>query len=83
MSNNKIVRLPINWKQRMINQYGKGYVPCEVSNRWLQLPENCSDEKYMEVSVMTLDKEEKPKKICDLILSKEDIIRAVNNIKTK
>lgn len=61
----------------MTNQFGQGYVPCEVSNRWLQFSEY-TDDRWIPISVMTLDKNEKPKKICELILSKEDVLRALN-----
>lgn len=36
MEKNKVVRIPISHKQRQLNKHGEGYVPCEVSSRWLQ-----------------------------------------------
>ena len=36
----KITKLPITHKQRQINLHDFGYVPCEVSGRYLQLQKN-------------------------------------------
>ncbi len=36
MSDKKVVRFPMSRQQRVRNHMGKGYVPCEVSIRWLQ-----------------------------------------------
>lgn len=85
MSNNEnnLVRIPITFKQRKINEYGKGYVPCEVSERWLQFPDEISDERYIGVDVMTNGSDNNPKKLCELVVSKEDLIRAINSIEIK
>jgi hypothetical protein len=80
---NKVIRIPIDPKQRKINEYGPGYVPCEVTDRWLQFPEAVSDKRYIPVSVMTTSKDGMPKKITDLVLSSEDLLRAINSIKIK
>ncbi|MCL5037972.1 MAG: hypothetical protein M1269_12800 [Chloroflexi bacterium] len=81
---NKIIRFPLNSKQRAINEMGQGYVPCEVSTRWLQFDEFsslCAEEEFMSVSVMTYDKNEKPRKICDLIITREDLERTLKYVK--
>lgn len=82
MNNNedKIIRIPISYTQRKINQFGKGFVPCEVSGRWLQFPEKVTDDRYIPLEVMTEGSGDSPKKICELIVSKEDIMRAINSI---
>ncbi len=81
----KVVKFPISFSQRKRNEKGKGYVPCEVSNRWLQFPENSggifSTGEYIEIDVMTLDQNDQPKKICNLILTRENIERALSNVK--
>lgn len=79
----KVIRIPITYKQRKRNEMGKGYVPCEVSERWLQFPDNVSDYRWITVDVMTMGSDDKPKKICDLIFGKEDIIKAINSIGIK
>ncbi len=73
----KIVRIPITYKQRKINEHGEGYVPCEVSNRWLQF-ENTSHDDFVTVDVMTTADSGKDHKITQLLLKKEDILRALN-----
>lgn len=76
----KIVKIPISYEQRKINENGVGYVPCQVSGRWLQFNTMVQDEKYIEVNVMTQTENNKFKKICELVLSKEDLLRAINSI---
>lgn len=85
MSNNEnnLVRIPITYKQRKINEYGKGYVPCEVSERWIQFPEEITDERYIPLEVMTNGAENSARKLCELIVSKEDLLRAINSIEIK
>ena len=81
----KVVKFPVSYSQRIRNTMGKGYVPCEVSSRWLQFTENSggffSTGEYIGVNVMTLDQNEKPRKICNLILTREDLERALANVK--
>lgn len=83
----KVIRIPIEYKQRMINKYGQGYVPCEISGRWLQFPEESAfvgNEELMFVDVMTMDTcNDKPRKLCQLCVSREDILRALDNIKSE
>jgi hypothetical protein len=67
----KIVRLPGSYsKRRRLD------VRCQVSSRWLQFPEKASKSdlgSYMLVDLMTLSADEEPKKICELVLFKEDL----------
>lgn len=60
----KITKLPITHKQRQINLHDFGYVPCEVSGRYLQFDETyCKENNFVFVDVMTTDTaSEKPKK---------------------
>jgi len=75
-----VVRIPISNKQRQINKHGEGYVPCEVSSRWLQFDSYGTENGLVMVNVMTENEEGIEKKICELVLTKDDILRAVNNI---
>lgn len=62
----KLIRITISFSKRMRNKYGEGYVPCEVSDRWLQFPEKSElvgDKNLMVVDVMTLELRWKTKKI--------------------
>jgi len=81
----KIVRFPVTSMKRKRNSMGDGYVPCMVSERWLQFPDMSAGDfkegEFIDVSVMTLDSNEKPRKICSLVITREDIAKAVNAIK--
>jgi len=85
MSEEKIIKFPITHSQREKNQMGEGYVPCVVSERWLQFPNMSAGHygggEFIEISVMTRDSDKKPKKLCDLVITREDIIRAINWVK--
>ncbi len=67
----------------MRNELGDRYVPCEVSSRWLQFPKKVTSQQYVIVDVMTRNSEGNPKKICELVLSKKDLLNAVAMLDTK
>ncbi|MDN7813751.1 hypothetical protein [Burkholderia gladioli] len=74
MSNVK--RFPGSAERRRRRNLSAGKVECQVSPRWLQFPEQATlvgGASFMAVDVMTLDSNDKPKKLCELILTKEDI----------
>ena len=78
-----VIRLPIGWKQRWQNRMGDRAVVCQVSGRWLQFPdraEQSGSEQWMIVDVMTLGSNENPKKLCELVLAREDLIHALNHV---
>ena len=56
-------------------------VPCQVSERWLRLIEreqyDVMDEDLIHLDVMTLDDDEAPYKLCELIVARGDLLRAV------
>jgi len=84
MDNSKIIRIPITRKQREINEYGEGYVPCYVSQRWLQfntVSDIVGDTEVIMMNAMTIDKNDQPYKLFEMILEKEDLIRALKSIK--
>jgi len=76
----------MTYKERKINEKGPGYVPCEVSGRWLQFPEksggNFQIGELMEVKVMTKGDSGNERLLCSLIITKEDLVRAINSVKT-
>ncbi|WP_163581128.1 hypothetical protein [Gracilibacillus saliphilus] len=80
MSDKKIIKIPISYDQRKINEYGDGYVPCLVSERWLQFPETANNENNIIVDVMTQTEGNKPRKLCELILSRNDLLRAIDSV---
>jgi hypothetical protein len=58
-------------------------VECQVSGRWLQFPEKASavgGKSFMVIDVMTLGSDEQPRKFCELVLAKEDLIAMLNKI---
>ncbi|MNB85006.1 hypothetical protein D3C75_318900 [compost metagenome] len=77
---NKIVRIGITHDQRMRNQIGDGYVPCEVSGRYLHFKGEDKRLGYVMVDVRT-QTDNGDRLLCELILHKEDLIRALNNLK--
>jgi hypothetical protein len=79
----KLIRIPISYKQRKINEYGEGYVPCEVSERWIQFPDEISDERYIPISIMTTGSKQENRKICELVVSMDDLLGAIKKIKVK
>ena len=78
---NKIIRMPISYEQRKINEFGNGYVPCDVSERWLQFSDSGLKSGSVLVNVMTMGSDDKPKKICEMVLNKEDLLRALENVR--
>jgi hypothetical protein len=84
----KVRRFPIGGYQRWRNSLGKRAVPCIVSSRWLQFPQQSDrfedgdyeDGHYMFVDVMTMFSGEKQKKLCTLCISKEDIRAALEEV---
>lgn len=62
-----------------------GIVECQVSGRWLQFPEKSAEvggKEFMFVDVMTLGGNEQPRKICEMVLAKEDLIAMLAKINT-
>jgi hypothetical protein len=56
-------------------------VPCHVSERWLRFTEQeqyaALDEDLIQLDVMTLDEDGAPYKLCELMVSRGDLLRAV------
>ena len=83
-----IKRFPIGGFQRWRNALGKRAVPCIVSNRWFQFPENSDrfedgdypDGDYMFVDVMTAADGQSHKKLCTLCISKADLLAALDEV---
>ena len=61
-------------------------VPCQVSERWLQFPKttsalNAGD--FMAVDVMTIGSNNKARKLCELILTKQDLMKMLEQVKSE
>ena len=77
----KISRFPISFKEHAYNLHGTGYVPCAISERWLQF--NSTYDRALNlvfVDVMTTDSKDKPKKLCSLCLNLEDLKRELEKL---
>ncbi len=77
---NNVVPIPVSYEQRKLNQHGEGYVGCALTEKWLQFPETINDERHIPVKVMA-EVDGKERQLTQLILSKEDLLRAVGSIK--
>lgn len=80
MNKEKVVQIPITEEQRKINENGNCCVPCQVTTKWLQFNSFAMDEKHLEVNIMTQREGKDPHKLGGLVLSKEDLLRAINSI---
>lgn len=79
----------INFPRRRIDQKrrdaAKGILRCEVSDRWIQFPEHSEkspDTEYLACDVMTLGSDEKPRKICEIILDKTQLMKMLIELPT-
>ncbi|HEX6132832.1 MAG TPA: hypothetical protein VFZ24_02540 [Longimicrobiales bacterium] len=56
-------------------------VPCHVSDRWLRFEEReqyeVLDEDLIQLDVMTRDDDGEPYKLCELVVARGDLLRAV------
>ncbi len=83
---NKIVYLPRTTVSRKRLDKRCGRIRCEVSNRWLQMPEygnESSDGTFLSINVMTTNVDGEPRKICELILLQEDLLTAIKMLPVK
>ena len=83
---NKVIKIPISASQRWKNRFGRYGVPCMISQRWLQFSETSSafaDEEAIWLDVMTIDSKDKPMKICELCITREDLMKVLNSIQKK
>jgi hypothetical protein len=56
-------------------------VPCQLTERWLRFAEReqfeVLDEDLITIDVMTLDDERAPYKLCEVVVSRGDLLRAI------
>ena len=79
----KIARFPVDSKKRKRLKEKQGRIECEVSGRWIQLPEasnKFSDIEYLHLDIMTLGTSEMERKLCELILDKEQLLKMLNDL---
>ncbi len=77
----KVVRFPSSYKM-LRKKLGSRLVECQISGRWLQFPEKSAGQfrggEFIPLSVMTLDSNEEPRKLCEMVVTKEDLLKAIN-----
>ena len=81
----KIKNFPRGAERRDRLNVRKYRVPCQVSDRWLQFPQTAHalvGGDFMAVDVMTLGGDEKERKICELVLTRQDLIRMLEQVAT-
>ncbi|MGC6173229.1 hypothetical protein [Lacrimispora sp. 38-1] len=79
---NKITKFPISFKQKQYNKYGTGYIPCEISDRWLQFSDTFDENLGLVfVDVMTNTENGSPRKLCSLCLNINDLKNELSKIK--
>ncbi|MDB5978353.1 MAG: hypothetical protein JWR07_5113 [Nevskia sp.] len=79
----KVESLPGLYKRRKRLDKHQGIVRCEVSSRWLQMPKEAvaiSGNTYLAIDVLTDIQEGKQRKLCQLVILKEDLLDALNAI---
>ncbi|MEA5058978.1 hypothetical protein SDC9_153963 [bioreactor metagenome] len=84
----KVTKFPITYSERRKNAMGPLCVECQVSGRYLQFHPNSSNTQkgeFITVDVMAMqtDEEKAPKKICELIVTREDLLEALSHVKAK
>jgi hypothetical protein len=74
------------WKQRKLESIGPLGVPCMVSSRWLKFSEHSSvleGGEFITVDVMTHSNGHHPRKLCELVITREDLERALNCVRAQ
>ena len=88
MRDTKIYRFPVNGERRYKNRLGRHAVPCLVSGRYLQFPETSevvegASYMFVDVMAMAVIGEGKPRKLCRICISKEDLIAVLEQVDKK
>ena len=67
-----------DWTTRWKQKHGEFAVPCIVSGRWLQFSQRGSrrmgEGEVLTIDVMTEGSNDKPRKLCDLMITREDLL---------
>jgi len=81
----KIKRIQIGSMTRRRNQLGRFAVPCMVSDRWNEFAPSSGghfqDGEFIPIDVMT-DTSGNSRKICSLIVAREDLMRVLDLVKS-
>jgi hypothetical protein len=66
------------WRARWRQQHGDFSVPCFVSSRWLEFSQQGTTRigagEVLSIAVMTEGADEQPRKLCELMVTREDLM---------
>lgn len=82
----KVASLPVTSEQLVRNRIGPRGVSCQVSMRWLVFGEESDllqGGEFISMDVMTYGQDEKPRLLCNLIVTREDLLRALSHVRPK
>ena len=67
----------MKWIERLHEERGDFVVPCRVSMRWLEFSTSGSaqlrDGEYLQLWVMTRGGDDEPRRICELVITREEL----------
>lgn len=80
-------KYPALWERVHLAKLMEGRADCKVSGRWLQFPQvarenpnGAGTHALMTVDVMTTDAEGTERKLCELVLAREDLLTILNRM---
>jgi hypothetical protein len=72
------------WKGRWHREHSDFAVPCVVSGRWLEFGQNGTTRigagEVLTLSVMTDGSGDRPRKLCELLVTREDLMQVLSLI---
>lgn len=79
----EVKKFPVSHHQRYKNRLDKYSVPCQVTDRWIQFPKKGGQYKgkeYLPVEIMTWGSNDKPRRICELVITYVDLWKALGRV---
>ena len=68
----------------MAKRTRRGVVPCIVSDRWIEFPARSGGRQPfgepITLTIKTLGSNDKPRKLCELIVTRKELQRAINQV---
>jgi hypothetical protein len=72
------------WLAKFQENHGDFAVPCMTTNRWVEFSREGScrgiEGEYILLHVMTLDANEQPRRLCELVIVREDLLAVLDLI---
>jgi len=82
----RVKRFPISQRQRIRNLQGEFAVPCQISDRWLSFDAVSSQVgggEFISLDVFTNPTGDSVKKLCQLVVTREDLLAVLDKIHPK